>query len=123
MNYDYALLELNYVGHFGKRELMILDEAHNIEDKLMKRLEVNIHNQRLKKDLNTVLSEELISSSPDPQDWIMQVDAVVKGYKELNVKDLPKNKADRVHRTVARLGDLTDKLEKNRKIGWLISIG
>ncbi|MCK9151067.1 helicase C-terminal domain-containing protein [Methanobacterium alcaliphilum] len=118
MNYDYALLELNYVGHFGKRELMILDEAHNIEDKLMKRLEVNIFNQRLKKDLNTVLSKELISS-PDPQDWIMQVEAVYKGYKELNLKDLPKNKADRVNRTVSRLEDLTDKLEKEPK-NWVV---
>jgi len=31
MNYDYALLELNYVKHFGKRRLMILDEAHNMK--------------------------------------------------------------------------------------------
>ena len=36
MNYDYAILELNYVKHFAPRSLLILDEAHNIEDKLMK---------------------------------------------------------------------------------------
>ena len=47
MNYDYALLELNYVKHFGKRHLMVLDEAHNLEDKLMQRLEVNLYNRRL----------------------------------------------------------------------------
>ncbi len=52
MNYDYALLELNYVKHFGERKLMVLDEAHNIEDKLMHRLEVNIFNKRLESERN-----------------------------------------------------------------------
>ena len=41
MNYDYALLELAYVSILVRGHLMILDEAHNIEDKLMHRMEVH----------------------------------------------------------------------------------
>ena len=58
MNYDYGILELNYVKHFGTRSLLILDEAHNIENKLMKTMEVNLFNYRLEKDINKVISKK-----------------------------------------------------------------
>lgn len=35
-NYTYFLCESAYAGDFGKRSLIICDEAHNIEDELMK---------------------------------------------------------------------------------------
>lgn len=35
-NYPYFILETNYVGDFGPRELLVCDEAHNIEDEIMK---------------------------------------------------------------------------------------
>ena len=57
MNYDYAILELNYVKHFGKRSLLILDEAHNIEDKLMKTMEINLYNHQLEKDIKKAISQ------------------------------------------------------------------
>ena len=34
-NYHYMFLELNYVEDFKKRELLICDEAHNLEGTLM----------------------------------------------------------------------------------------
>ena len=45
MNYDYAIVELNYVKHFSPRSLLILDEAHNIENKLMATMEVTLYNR------------------------------------------------------------------------------
>ena len=60
MNYDYAIAELNYVKHFGTRSLLILDEAHNIESKLMSTMEVNLYNNRLEKDISKVISKENI---------------------------------------------------------------
>ena len=56
MNYDYAIVELNYVKHFGTRSLLILDEAHNIENKLMATMEVNLYNRTLEKDINKAIS-------------------------------------------------------------------
>jgi len=38
------------VGHFDRRNLVILNEAHNIKDKLMKMLKVTITNKSLSKD-------------------------------------------------------------------------
>ncbi|MDP3624700.1 MAG: ATP-dependent DNA helicase [Methanobacteriaceae archaeon] len=118
MNYDYALLELNYVGHFGARDLMILDEAHNIEDKLMRRLEVIVSNQRLEKDIKKVIPPKMATFT-DPNDWILQVEFLRDSYQDINVKDMPKNKADRINHTVSRLGDLAENLEKEPK-NWVV---
>jgi len=118
MNYDYALLELNYVGHFGRRGLMILDEAHNIEDKLMRRLELTLNNQRLEKDVKKPIPPKMMGFS-DPTDWILQLETLSEAYEDLNVKDLPKNKADRIHRTISRLKQLEDNLEKEPK-NWVV---
>jgi Rad3-related DNA helicase len=34
-NYDYFLHETCFVGDFGKRKMLVADEAHNTEGKLM----------------------------------------------------------------------------------------
>jgi ATP-dependent DNA helicase DinG len=42
LNYPYFLAETNYQGAFGKRDLLVLDEAHNTEEMLMRFVEVNL---------------------------------------------------------------------------------
>ena len=42
LNYSYLLAEINHAGAFQKRDLLILDEAHNTEDALMRFVEVNV---------------------------------------------------------------------------------
>ena len=42
MNYAYYLAELNYSGGFGRRDLLVLDEAHNAEGALMAFVEVHL---------------------------------------------------------------------------------
>mgnify|MGYP001402965307 CR=1 FL=1 len=42
MNYAYFLAELNYSGGFGHRDLLVLDEAHNIEGALMGFVQVTV---------------------------------------------------------------------------------
>ncbi len=118
MNYDYAILELNYVKHFAPRSLLILDEAHNIEDKLMKILEVNLYNRRLEKDIQKVISPKTIHSG-EVEDWIMEIEAIYDAYEDIEVKDLPKNKADRIKSTISRLKSLKDNL-KNEPRNWVI---
>ena len=98
MNYDYGILELNYVKHFGTRSLLILDEAHNIENKLMKTMEVNLFNYRLEKDINKVISEETLKDG-ELEDWIMEIAAITESYEDIDIKDISKNKADRVRST------------------------
>ncbi|AEG19363.1 helicase C-terminal domain-containing protein [Methanobacterium paludis] len=118
MNYDYALLELAYVKHFGKRQLMVLDEAHNIEDKLMRRLEVNIFNNSLRKDIKTTIPRNMMGYE-DPKEWTLFIQAIYQDYKDLNVKELPKNKADRINRTKLRLSELMSNLEEHPD-NWVV---
>jgi Rad3-related DNA helicase len=42
LNYPYLLAEINHAGAFQKRDLLVLDEAHNTEDALMRFVEVTI---------------------------------------------------------------------------------
>jgi ATP-dependent DNA helicase DinG len=47
LNYSYFLAEINHAGAFQKRDLLILDEAHNTEDMLMRFVEVYVSKQTL----------------------------------------------------------------------------
>jgi Rad3-related DNA helicase len=118
MNYDYALLELNYVKHFGKRQLMILDEAHNLEDKLMRRLEVNLSRQRLEKDVRKTIPRSMMSYK-EPVEWILFLESLYDAYSELSVKQMPKNQADRVTSTKLRLSELLNNLEDQPE-NWVV---
>ena len=118
MNYDYAILELNYVKHFGKRSLLILDEAHNIEDKLMRTMEINLYNRQLEKDIKKVISPQTLKSA-EKGEWIMEIDAIQGHYSDIEIKDLPTNKADRINSTIAKLKGLKNNLEKEPG-NWVI---
>lgn len=118
MNYDYALLELNYVRHFAKRNFMVLDEAHNIENKLMNRMEVNLLNQRLEKDIKKTIPPQMLNYE-DPEEWIIFIEILYNAYKDINTKNLPKNRADRIISTRFRLGELLNNLEDNAE-NWVV---
>ena len=118
MNYDYALLELAYVQHFGKRNLMILDEAHNIEDKLMRRMEVHLSNKMLEKDVKKSIPRSMMSYS-DPKEWTIFIQSLYQDYKDISLTKMPKNKADRINRTKLRLSELLANMEENPK-NWVV---
>ena len=118
MNYDYAIAELNYVKHFGTRSLLILDEAHNIESKLMNTMEVNLYNYRLEKDISKVISKETLKDG-ELEDWLLEVEAISESYEDIDIKDLSKNKAERIQSTVSRLKKLKKNLETEPE-NWVI---
>lgn len=59
-NYSYLFLELNYVKDFQKRDLLICDEAHNLEAMLMDQLTLEFSKEDLEEYLHFELTEELI---------------------------------------------------------------
>ena len=118
MNYDYAIVELNYVKHFAPRSLLILDEAHNIENKLMSTMEVTLYNRTLEKDINKRISEETLKEG-ELSDWKMEIEAIRDSYEDIDLKEVTKNKADRIRSTIARLKTLSNNLEKEPK-NWVI---
>ncbi len=109
MNYDYALAELNYVKHFSTRSLLILDEAHNIENKLMNTMEVNLYNNKLEKDINKVISQEILKNG-EIEDWILEIESIVDSYEDIDLKEVSNNKADKIRSIISRLKILTRNL-------------
>ena len=118
MNYDYAIVELNYVKHFGTRSLLILDEAHNIENKLMSTMEVTLYNRTLENDISKVISPQTLKDG-ELEDWKMEIEAICDSYEDINLKEVTKNKADRIRSTIYRLKTLRDNLEKEPR-NWVI---
>lgn len=118
MNYDYALAELNYVKHFKKRSLLILDEAHNIENKLMGSLEVNLYNYKLEKDINKVISKQTLKDG-ELEDWIMEVEAISEHYDDIDIKEISASKADQIESMIKKLNKLSQNL-RNEPKNWVI---
>ncbi|KZX15973.1 helicase C-terminal domain-containing protein [Methanobrevibacter curvatus] len=118
MNYDYGILELNYVKHFPKRKLLILDEAHNIENKLMRILELNLYNKRLEKDIRRTISRRTVKDG-EISDWKLEIEGIYEAYREIDLSKLSINKADRIRSTTLRLKQLCENLEKEPK-NWVI---
>lgn len=119
LNYDYAYLELNYVGHFQKRNLMILDEAHNIEDKLMHKLELNVYNKQLQKDINEIIPPGMMEYT-DVKDWIAFLEAIHDSYNELNTKEYTKQKADKINHTKRKIYEITKNIKEEPE-NWVVS--
>ena len=118
MNYDYAIAELNYVKHFGPRSLLILDEAHNIEDKLMRTMEVKISNRTIEKDIKKVISPKMLKNG-ELEDWILEIEAIKESYEDLDLTDLSAKKVDNIKSTISRLKILRLNLEREPK-NWVI---
>ena len=95
-NYPYLFLELNYVGDFKKRNLMVFDEAHNLEDILMGQLKLEFKRKELKENVGINLSSDLVSKLElgDYTDWIRFIKRVKNSYsrefdKIKNIKGKP----------------------------------
>ena len=94
-NYPYMFLELNYVEDFKKRELMIFDEAHNLENTIMNQLKLEFKKKELK-EYGIDFSMELVNKLEHGNytDWIRFIKRVQNNYsRELdkikNFKILP----------------------------------
>lgn len=96
-NYPYLFLELNHVGDFEKRKLMIFDEAHNLEDNIMNQLQLEFTRRELKDEVSINLSKEVIDKLQlgNSSIWIKFILKVQNKYKKqlTKIKDL-KNKSE-----------------------------
>jgi len=87
-NYDYAMLELNYVNDFLKRELLILDEAHNLESKIMRFIELEIDRKRLESEVKIKVSDEEIENlhKVGHEAWISFINSIIRRYEKEYIK-------------------------------------
>ena len=96
-NYHYLFLELNYVQDFLKRDLIVFDEAHNLEELLMKLLKLEFNRKDLKEYLGINLSSEVIKQleKGNYKTWINFIQKVRERYsEELNNIIQLKNKSE-----------------------------
>lgn len=87
-NYDYMFPELNYVNDFSKRDLIIFDEAHNLESKIMNLLSLEFTRKELKEEAKVNLSKQVISKlkSGDYISWINFIEKITDKYNKVNKK-------------------------------------
>ena len=86
-NYHYMFLELNYVKDFTKRQLLICDEAHNLENVIMSQLKLEFSLSDLKSYLKYDVTDEMIYEleSGDYDVWLLFIQEVRDRYiKELD---------------------------------------
>lgn len=86
-NYHYMFLELNYVKDFTKRDLLICDEAHNLESMLMTQLKLEFSKKELKEYIKYDLTYDEIYdlNNGSYSDWIHFIDEIKSKYiKELS---------------------------------------
>jgi Rad3-related DNA helicase len=93
-NYHYMFLELNYVGDFTNRQLLICDEAHNLENTLMSQLKLEFSVDDLDSYLNFKVGDEILYEldNGDFDVWLQFIGEIRDDYsRELDkIKDVKK---------------------------------
>lgn len=81
-NYKYALYDFNFSQHFKKRKLLIMDEAHNLEDNIVDFVCLKFKLDNLKRDLGLKISEfELqVLESSSHEKWLEFVSDIAFKY-------------------------------------------
>ena len=92
-NYHYLFLELNYNQSFGKRKLLVFDEAHNLESVIMSQLKLEFTRKELKDHLTINLSKEAVNNlkNGDYNYWIQFIE-IIKDKYSIELKKIKKIK-------------------------------
>ena len=115
-NYNYAMLELNYVGDFIKRNLLILDEAHYLEKKIMNFIELEIDRERLESEVKIKVKDDEIENllKNGHSAWISFIESVIKRYLKEYRKSEAKLKTAKESKKLAYeriLNDLKEEID------------
>jgi len=145
-NYNYFLIESNYVGDFGEREVLIADEGHNIEPQIANFIKFTFSNKDLKflpephfPDLNNIelsMKEKIEVYAF----WLEHIkktvpEEIVKEYIYLEKLNYPKKELAKILRVIRnkiddRIEDLIDvckeglekeKLDNEDNISFLVA--
>ena len=81
-NYSYLFAELNFNNDFKAKKLLICDEAHNLESKIMDMISLEFTRRQLKDEVGINLSKQTISDleTNGPKSWLSFIDRISKKY-------------------------------------------
>lgn len=85
INYNVLLSDNQFVNHYSKRDLMICDEAHNIENKIMDEVCIDLTETTLKRDIDLKFKNEDFKKL-NLEYWIEEIEKIIEKY-ENNLKD------------------------------------
>ncbi|KZX16772.1 bifunctional ATP-dependent DNA helicase/DNA polymerase III subunit epsilon [Methanobrevibacter cuticularis] len=122
MNYDYALYEFNYPHDFAKRNLLILDEAHNIEKKIMGFVELELIKEDLENEIKLKIADDEIKHMEKEGyvSWISFVKYIKRRYNKESKKFIKKISKKKDNETEAIIRKLKDEIDKfNRFINYI----
>ena len=106
MNYD--LLLSDYPNHYKYRDIMVLDEAHNIDNKVMQRVGLTLNKQRLKK----LVGFEIDASDFDEKSidyWLHMLEALEQDLTEHIINEYMYEHTKREMDQIRRLKDTITK--------------
>ena len=111
LNYDYFLHETQFVGDLGKRDLVICDEAHNIESKLMRFIGFEISSNDL---------EAVGASVPDAELKMETWKSLLGEWRDLFMKKVEKMESKMESLTALELDKLEEYRSKSSKCDFLM---
>ena len=77
----------------------------------------SLSNKMLEKDVKKSIPRSMLKFQ-DPKEWIIFIQSLYQDYKDISLKKMPKNKADRINRTKLRLSELMTNLgRKSKELG------
>ena len=121
MNYDVLLSD--YPNHYKYRDLMILDEAHNIDNKVMQRVGLTLNRQRLKKLVDFNISADDFNNK-DINYWLLVLENLEESLMEHILNDYKYNHTKREMDQIKRLKDNISKRIKEIKFDpsfWFVN--
>jgi len=83
-NYPYMFFELNYVRDFSERNILICDEAHNLESTIMNQLKLEFSLDDLRQYIKMDLDDETVSNLINGgfTEWIEFIEKVQMKYSQ-----------------------------------------
>lgn len=123
-NYEYFLHETQFVGDFGKRDLIVCDEAHNIESKLMRFIGFEISQNDLEAMGATVPGKEANIRTwrnllEEWRDLFQERVEKLEGKKDITPLEL--EKLEEMRHKVGKCDFLADELDENPEL-WVVSV-
>lgn len=123
-NYSYLFAELNFNNDFKAKRLLICDEAHNLESKIMDLISLEFTRRQLKDEVGINLSKETLKDLEEKgyTSWLQFIKRVCERYGDKSKetkKALGKRKSLTLHR---RSENLKRRLEDFKRFSNYIAI-
>lgn len=118
LNYNKAILEHKYIPHFSQRKLIIFDEAHNLEKKIIDYVGIQISDKNLKKYNISPIPKEVIESE-DYTEWTQALQIMIDEYSKLNIESMPIKEAEHIMSIINKLIEIKYLIEEN-PVNWII---